>query len=157
MTIITLIYWITINHVLLWMIMIDSKGTVHWKWSFVELCICWWKPWNRLVSNILCGVFRDGTAQGGTDISKNCDYVTQNGFLEFSHAETSKIISVDINKNAKVRFLTIKICHFLNEYYSFVSSKLFMFFYPNLIYCKNGYTMEALILQVFCSYKMFYK
>ncbi|XP_052795074.1 sodium/calcium exchanger 2-like isoform X3 [Mya arenaria] len=43
----------------------------------------------------------DGTATGGENLAKNCDYVHQKGFLEFCHAETSKVLSIDINKNAK--------------------------------------------------------
>ncbi|XP_052795078.1 sodium/calcium exchanger 3-like isoform X7 [Mya arenaria] len=44
----------------------------------------------------------DGTATGGENLAKNCDYVHQKGFLEFCHAETSKVLSIDINKNAKL-------------------------------------------------------
>jgi len=45
---------------------------------------------------------RDGTAMGGSDLSKKIDYVSQKGILEFQHAETTKTITVDINKNAQV-------------------------------------------------------
>ena len=39
---------------------------------------------------------------GGSDLSKKIDYVSQKGILEFQHAETTKTITVDINKNAQV-------------------------------------------------------
>lgn len=46
--------------------------------------------------------FSDGTAAGGTDLSKKIDYISQKGTLEFQHAETSKTITIQINKNAQV-------------------------------------------------------
>ncbi|XP_062616648.1 sodium/calcium exchanger 2-like isoform X6 [Saccostrea cucullata] len=43
----------------------------------------------------------DGTAVGGTSISKDVDYIQASGTLEFKHQETSKTIEVKINKEAK--------------------------------------------------------
>ncbi|XP_053406259.1 sodium/calcium exchanger 2-like isoform X9 [Mercenaria mercenaria] len=44
----------------------------------------------------------DGTAVGGKDLGPKVDYISQKGTLEFGHAETSKAISIDINKDAKL-------------------------------------------------------
>jgi len=58
---------------------------------------------NFCVIGLYCLVSRrDGTAMGGSDLSKKIDYVSQKGILEFQHAETTKTITVDINKNAQV-------------------------------------------------------
>ncbi|XP_060551494.1 sodium/calcium exchanger 2-like isoform X6 [Ruditapes philippinarum] len=44
----------------------------------------------------------DGTAVGGKDLGPKVDYIAQKGTLEFGHAETSKTITIDINKDAKL-------------------------------------------------------
>ncbi|XP_061162803.1 sodium/calcium exchanger 2-like isoform X6 [Saccostrea echinata] len=43
----------------------------------------------------------DGTAVGGTSLSKDVDYIQVSGTLEFKHQETSKTIEIKINKEAK--------------------------------------------------------
>ncbi|XP_076803796.1 sodium/calcium exchanger 1-like isoform X1 [Clavelina lepadiformis] len=43
----------------------------------------------------------DGTAVGGVDTAPGVDYIQANGVLEFEHHETSKIITVQINKDVK--------------------------------------------------------
>ncbi|XP_013418432.1 sodium/calcium exchanger 2 isoform X2 [Lingula anatina] len=43
----------------------------------------------------------DGTAKGGPELGPGFDYVTENGVLVFKHGETSKIVTVDVNKNPK--------------------------------------------------------
>lgn len=43
----------------------------------------------------------DGTAVGGRELSNKVDYISQQGTLNFSHAETSQTITVEINKDAK--------------------------------------------------------
>lgn len=47
-------------------------------------------------------VFRDGTAVGGTELGDKVDYISQSGTLQFNHSETSKTVTIEINKNAKV-------------------------------------------------------
>lgn len=51
-------------------------------------------------------LFSDGTAVGGKDLGPKVDYASQKGILEFGHAETSKTISIDISKEAKVSAYT---------------------------------------------------
>ncbi|XP_056020515.1 sodium/calcium exchanger 3-like isoform X18 [Ostrea edulis] len=43
----------------------------------------------------------DGTAVGGTSLSKDVDYIQVSGTLEFKHQETSKTIEIKINKDSK--------------------------------------------------------
>lgn len=43
----------------------------------------------------------DGTATGGSSLSKDVDYIQTSGTLEFKHQETSKTIEIKINKEAK--------------------------------------------------------
>ena len=43
----------------------------------------------------------DGTATGGKTIGSNVDYLTSNGTLHFEHGETSKNITIDVNKNVE--------------------------------------------------------
>ncbi|XP_071116361.1 sodium/calcium exchanger 2-like isoform X2 [Haliotis cracherodii] len=43
----------------------------------------------------------DGTGMGGKILGPGVDYITSSGTVEFSHAETSKTISVDVNKDTK--------------------------------------------------------
>ncbi|XP_046584198.1 sodium/calcium exchanger 2-like isoform X3 [Haliotis rubra] len=43
----------------------------------------------------------DGTGTGGKILGPDVDYITSSGTVEFSHAETSKTISVDVNKDTK--------------------------------------------------------
>lgn len=47
-------------------------------------------------------VCSDGTATGGSSLSKDVDYIQTSGTLEFKHQETSKTIEIKINKEAKV-------------------------------------------------------
>ena len=49
-------------------------------------------------------IFSDGTANGGTELSDKTDYITQSGTLQFNHSETSKLITIEINKNSKVMY-----------------------------------------------------
>jgi hypothetical protein len=50
----------------------------------------------------------DGTAIGGTSLSKDVDYIQTSGTLEFKHQETSKTIEIKINKESKVPTVTFK-------------------------------------------------
>ncbi|XP_046340936.1 sodium/calcium exchanger 2-like isoform X10 [Haliotis rufescens] len=43
----------------------------------------------------------DGTGTGGKILGPGVDYITSSGTVEFSHADTSKTISVDVNKDTK--------------------------------------------------------
>ncbi|XP_078313463.1 sodium/calcium exchanger 3-like isoform X11 [Crassostrea virginica] len=43
----------------------------------------------------------DGTAIGGSSLSKDVDYIQSSGTLEFKHQETYKTIEIKINKEAK--------------------------------------------------------
>ena len=47
--------------------------------------------------------FRDGTAIGGSE-NEDADFVHSSGVLQFKHQESSKIITVAVNKNIKVCF-----------------------------------------------------
>jgi len=49
-------------------------------------------------------IFRDGTAKGGDEGDNETDFVHSSGILEFKNQESSKTITVAVNKNVKVRF-----------------------------------------------------
>ena len=57
------------------------------------------------IRNKVNEICRDGTAVGGVDTAPGVDYIQANGVLEFEHHETSKIITVQINKDVKVTIL----------------------------------------------------
>ena len=46
--------------------------------------------------------FSDGTAVGGSQLNDKTDYISQSGTLQFNHSETSKTITIEVNKNSKV-------------------------------------------------------
>ena len=48
-------------------------------------------------------VDRDGTARGGEKLGAGVDYIRSEGMLSFKHGESSKTLSVQVNKEAKVR------------------------------------------------------
>lgn len=75
---------------------------------------------NDMFDQFICVcVCSDGTAIGGSSLSKDVDYIQSSGTLEFKHQETYKTIEIKINKEAKVcsyRCCKLSACRWCKKY-----------------------------------------
>ena len=89
--------------------------------------------------------FSDGTANGGTEINDKTDYVSQSGTLQFNHSETSKTITIEINKKSKVMYFK----HEMHIFFFFFCFR-FMISYIMYISYINNSSLPTLALHILC-------